>query len=246
MRAILTFHSVDARESVLSCSPRYLAALLEALAERAIPVLDLGTLLAPETASGIAITFDDGMRSVLDNALPVLRAHGAPAHMFIATSAIGTAGGWPRDDAGIGPYDMLDWDGVAALQDAGVLIEAHTHSHPDLRTLDTARMVEECARADELIERRCGRHPEFFAYPFGYHNTAVRAMARARYRAAVTTELRPLGAAEDPAALPRLDSYYLRSEWRMRHLDSAPMRAWLGLRNRLRNLKGSQCPADCR
>jgi len=245
MRAILTFHSIDERDSVLSCSPRYLAVLLQALAERDIPVLDLATLLQPQTARGIALTFDDGMRSVLDNALPVLRDHDAPAHIFIATSAIGAAAGWPRDAAGIPAYDMLDWDGVSSLQAGGVMIEAHTHSHPDLRTLSGARMKEECDRADAEIEQRTGRRPCFFAYPFGYHNTAVREVARQRYVATVTTELRPLGMREDPAALPRLDSYYLRSDWRMRHLGSGRLRAWLALRNLLRTLKGSQCAADC-
>jgi peptidoglycan/xylan/chitin deacetylase (PgdA/CDA1 family) len=209
-------------------------------------VCDLATLLDPHTRAGVAITFDDGMRTVFENALPVLRDHGAQAHVFVATGAIDSNSRWPRGEPGIPAYEMLSWDELEQLQAAGIHIESHTHSHPDMRSLTTAQMQDECDRADTLIEQRLGQRPRFFAYPFGYHDPLVRDFARARYPGTVTTELRPLGRQEDSAALPRLDSYYLCSGWRIRHLDSVPVRRWLALRNVLRNLRGSQCAADCR
>lgn len=245
MHAILTFHSIDDQNSVISCKPKYFALLLESLAAHDIPVYDLPTLLRPDTTHGITITFDDGMRSVLQNALPVLREYAAPAHLFVATSAVDDSGGWPRNAPGMPCYEMLDWDELGQLQAGGVFIESHTHSHPDLRTLSIAQIQEECTLVDEMIEARLGRRPQYFAYPFGYHNPQVREVARARYQAAVTTELRMLGGAEDRAALPRIDSYYLQSEWRIRHLDSAVVQGWLALRNVLRTMRGSQCVAGC-
>jgi peptidoglycan/xylan/chitin deacetylase (PgdA/CDA1 family) len=246
VRAILTFHSIDNRDSVLSYSPYYFSLLLESLEANNIPVCNLATLLDPHTRAGVAITFDDGMRSVLQNALPVLRDHGAQAHVFVATGAIDSNSRWPQGEPGIPTYEMLNWDELEQLQAAGVYIESHTHSHPDMRSLATTQIRDECDQADTLIKQRLGRRPRFFAYPFGYHNPQVRDFARVRYQGTVTTELRPLGQEEDCAALPRLDSYYLRSSWRIRHLDSVPVRSWLALRNVLRNLRGSQCAAGCR
>lgn len=246
MRAILTFHSIDDRDSVLSFSPGYFSLLLESLAANNIPVCDLATLLDPATPAGVALTFDDGMRSVLRNALPVLRDHAAPAHVFVATRAIGSDSDWPQDGHGIAPYEMLNWRELEQLQAGGIYIESHTHSHPDMRSLGVAQMQDECEQADNRVEQRLGRRPRFFAYPFGYHNTQVRDFARAHYQATVTTELRTLRRDEDRAALPRLDSYYLRSAWRIRHLDSATVLGWLALRNVLRNIRGSQCAARCR
>ena len=95
MRAILTFHSIDDTGSVVSCSPKNFARLLAALAERKIPVCDLETLLNPDTRRGVAITFDDGMRSVYRAALPVLSDYGASAHVFITTGAVGDNKTWP-------------------------------------------------------------------------------------------------------------------------------------------------------
>ena len=247
MRAILTFHSIDDRGSVLSFSPRHFRLLLDSLAAKDIPVLDLETLLHPDSPQGVALTFDDGMKSVYRNALPALAEHGVRAHLFAATAATEQDKPWPRQPSpGIPHFEMLDWNELEKLHAAGVFIEGHTHSHPDMRTLSVAQMEDECGRADDSIERNLGRRPEYFAYPFGYHNREVRDFARQRYRGTVTTELRRLGDTEDTAALPRLDTFYLQSDIRIGHIDSSLLAGYLGTRNLLRNIKGSQCRAGCK
>jgi peptidoglycan/xylan/chitin deacetylase (PgdA/CDA1 family) len=219
--------------------------LLKTLHDKQIPVHDLDTLLDPQTRRGVALTFDDGMRSVYEAALPVLREYAVPAHVFITTGAIDQDQPWPVQPADIPSFDMLNWNQLEVLQDAGVLIESHTHSHPDMRTLNKEQMEQECAAADDAIEQRLGRRPKYFAYPFGYHNAKARAVAARLYRGAVTTELRELGSGEDRAALPRLDSYYLQAETRIRGIDSALMKAYFIFRSRLRTLRGSQCTPAC-
>lgn len=245
MYAILTFHSIDDKGSVISYSPRHFALLLEVLARKNIPVLDLDTLLTPGTLHGVAITFDDGMRSVHRAALPVIRDHGVPAHLFLTTGAVDSATPWPRDAVDGHTFEMLNWDEIGELHAAGVAIECHTRTHPDMRTLSGAQMQEECEQADELIGAHTGRRPGYFAYPYGYHNRQVRDFARPRYRGTVTTELRPLGEHRDSAALPRLDAFYLQSEGLIRAIGSLRLASYLAARNVLRNIKGSQCRADC-
>ena len=60
MRAILAFHSIDDRGCVLSYAPKTLDKLLGALKRCDLPILDLDRLLKPETACGVALTFDAG------------------------------------------------------------------------------------------------------------------------------------------------------------------------------------------
>jgi peptidoglycan/xylan/chitin deacetylase (PgdA/CDA1 family) len=240
VRAILTFHSIDDSGSVVSFPPSTFASLLAALDRAKLPVCDLDTLLSPATARGVALTFDDGMRSLHEHALPVLREHNVASHLFLATGAVGGSNRWAAQPAGIPEFEMLDWDQLSRLQEGGMRIESHTHSHPDLRSVDAGRIAEECERADRTIEERLGRRPAYFAYPYGRHDARARDLARARYRASVTVALGELRGGEDSAALPRLDTYYLRSPLVYRHLEGALPRAYLALRGVLRRIRGSE------
>ncbi len=240
MRAILTFHSIDDSGSVLSFPPRTFAELLASLNRAGIPVCDLDTLLGPATRHGVALTFDDGMRSVFTQALPILREHAAPAHLFLTTGAVGKSNRWQTQPANAPGFDMLSWNEIEKLQQDGVRIESHTHNHPDLRDLDEPGIAAECRESDRIIEERSGRRPAYFAYPYGRMNARARDYARGNYRGSVTVELRELSRNDDPAALPRLDTYYLRAPWVFHRLDAALPRAYLALRGALRRLRGSE------
>lgn len=244
MKAIITFHSIDNRSSVLSYSPAFFSSLLAELAAKEIPIMDIGSLLSPDVIRGVALTFDDGMKSVLENAMPLLEDYAATAHVFITSEAVSGRGLWP-EDRGEMAYEMLSWDDIATLHSRGISIDAHTRSHPDLRTLSRQQIVDECMHCNEMINSHLGCQPAFFAYPFGYHNKHVRESLRGYYQAAVTTELRYIGEPEDPMALPRLDSYYLQRQWAIGHVAGGLFRNYVRLRSALRNIRGSQCLPDC-
>jgi peptidoglycan/xylan/chitin deacetylase (PgdA/CDA1 family) len=240
MRAVITFHAIDHQAGPLSFAPESLDALLGALADAEVPVLDLDALLSPETKRGVALTFDDGMQSVHTAALPILRAHQAPAHVFIVTNQLSSDNRWAGQPATAQTYVMLDWKRVEALHAGGVLIEGHTANHPDLRTVEDAMIAAELEEADAAIAAHVGRRPAYFAYPYGHENERVRNVMRHRYRASFTTRLDYLGDNDDAAALPRLDSHYFRSPRIMRALGSPLTRHYVGLRGLLRRLRGTE------
>lgn len=235
MRAVITFHHLGPERGPLAFPAASFASLVEALATRGPPIVDLDRLLAPGAGPGIALVFDDGGRSVAEVALPVLRDAGVPAHLFLCT-------GWPEGDAlarrAAGAFSTTDWRGVERLHRGGVAVESHTHTHADLRGLDRARIEDECARADALIERRLGTRPRYFAFPYGRHDATSREVAGSRYSAAFTTRLAPLRDADDRFALPRLDAHYLRAAIVRRRLDGPGSRAWIAFRGAVRRLAG--------
>ena len=240
MKAIITFHSIDESGSVLSYPANSFNRLLGVLNISGIPVLGLDELLKAETKKGVTLTFDDGMRSLFSTALPILTDHAVPAHLYLTTGSVGKHNRWPTQPRDAPGYDMLNWDEIEKLHEAGVIIDSHTHEHPDMRKIVPAKMEEECGMADKLIKDRLGRKPQYFAYPYGYKNDSVCDFARSRYKATVTTELRMLGSHEDNANLPRLDSYYLQDHWMQDNLDNAAGRAYLSLRGLMRTLRGTQ------
>jgi peptidoglycan/xylan/chitin deacetylase (PgdA/CDA1 family) len=234
MRAVLTFHGVDDRAGALSYAPADFEVLLATLAAANLPIIGLDALLATETTCGVALTFDDGMRSVFDVALPILRQYRAPAHLFLHTGAVeGTA-------TGASAYPMLNWDQINRLAEGGVVIESHTHSHRDLRALSDSEIDAECAMADTLIERHVGQRPQYFAYPFGNCSHRVAERIGARYVAAFTARLGFLSTRTTRSQLPRVDAHYLRRMFARLPLTTPQARAHLMCRKVLRKIRGSE------
>ena len=79
MRAILMFHSVEATGSVLSIAPEQLRSLVGAIRRSGHRIVPLRELLDSNTEPDqIALTFDDGMRSLHEHALPILQREQPP------------------------------------------------------------------------------------------------------------------------------------------------------------------------
>jgi len=234
-RAVLTFHSIDDSGSVLSFPPRSFARLIERLAATKTPVVTFDEL--SQRDHGVTITFDDGMRSVYEHALPVLREHGFAAHLFLVTGRVGRD--WPSRLAKDGKFEMVEWSDVEECAHSGIRIECHTATHPDLRNIIPQRILDECQSADDEIELRIGRRPTLMAFPFGSFDDAVIGLIGPRYRACFTTRLGYLTRKIDFARVPRLDAYYLQAPFWNEHLLSAPTRGYLALRAAIRAVRGA-------
>lgn len=240
MRAILTFHGVDRSGSLLSVAPEELRGIVRGVREAGHEILPLRELLAaPDRPRAVALSFDDGFRSVAEAGLAVLREEGAPATLFLTTGYVGRDNGWPSQPAWVPRVPMLAWDQVEKLASGGFAIESHTVSHPDLTALSDDAVAEEIGGARAEIERRLGGSPPGFAYPYGALDARVARLAAQQCTWAVTTELRALdGRESDPHRLPRLDGYYLRAARVHRRFASPLFRGWLGARALLRRLRG--------
>ncbi|NOX93550.1 MAG: polysaccharide deacetylase family protein [Alphaproteobacteria bacterium] len=234
MKAVITFHSIDSSKSVLAFSPALFEKLLDGLARSNIPVMPLEELLQSATTHGVALTFDDGMRSVYSEALPIIRDRNIKAHLFLATDTVRDGNRGRKKASAFPGFEMLNWDELGKLQDCGFQIDAHTCSHPDLRQLSDQEVVGEFERCDEIITDRLGRTPHYFAYPFGFVDSRLEMLAGRRYRACFTTKLTYLNRSERLSALPRLDSFYLQHGKFAEEIFSTATRSYLRARGILR------------
>lgn len=238
MKAIITFHSIDTRGTVLSFSPETFARLVTELLDSGITICTLDKLLEPDTDHAVTITFDDGMRSVYENALPVLKDAKVPSHLYLTTGYVGRNNNWPTQPTAAPSFDMMNWQELEACFDADMHVESHTVSHPDLCQLTPAQIEQECESADQLIEHRFGYRPSHFAYPYGRYNANVATLLGNKYKTCVTTALSPLGRNLATAELPRLDSYYLQNRREYNRFFSPTANGYLRLRHCLRVIRG--------
>jgi peptidoglycan/xylan/chitin deacetylase (PgdA/CDA1 family) len=123
----------------------------------------------------IVLSFDDGYRSHVTAALPILAAKGWPGVLNLDLSNL--APSW-----GISPR------GVRRLIAAGWAIDAHSLTHADLASSSGAALAREVSGSRREIRRRFGVLPRFFCYPAGRYDTeAVDAVRAAGYEGATTT-----------------------------------------------------------
>jgi len=241
MRAILTYHSVDASGSAISIDEAAFRDHVRWLASGVVSVVSLETLAGPGAPDeALALTFDDAFQNFADQAWPLLRGHGLPVTLFIVTGHAGRTNAWGgRETPGIPTLPLMDWDALGRAAEEGVTLGAHSRTHPDLRRQDDAGLREELAGSAEAIAERTGRRPACFAYPYGAVNARVAEAAGDTYRLACTTALRPLEARETTLQLPRLDTYYLRDTARLATWGSAGFRRYLALRAGIRRARAA-------
>jgi peptidoglycan/xylan/chitin deacetylase (PgdA/CDA1 family) len=242
VRAILTYHSIDASGSPVSVDEGAFRRHVCWIAGGGVPVVTLEEIVRMPADRGhaLAVTFDDAFASFGTTAWPLLRDHGIPATLFVATGHVGGANDWGgTDGVAIPRLPLLGWDALGRLAEEGVALGGHTRSHPDLRRLEGARLEDEVAGCAAEIEARTGRAPRSFAYPYGAWDDRVAAVVGRSFALACTTVMRPLAPGSDPLRLPRLDAYYFRDNRRLEGWGSAGFRRYVALRAAVRRVRGS-------
>jgi peptidoglycan/xylan/chitin deacetylase (PgdA/CDA1 family) len=175
----------------MTVTPENFKSQMHFLRRNGIEVLTLDRVLAGDR--GVALTFDDGYRDVLEHALPTLLALRFPASFFIVVGRVGGTDTWMRESP-MPEERILDWDELRRLVDAGMAIGSHSMTHAQL----TAEEVGESKRA---LEERLGVRVDHFAYPRGEHTApSVEWVRRAGYKAGWATK----SGTEDPFTRRRL------------------------------------------
>lgn len=210
----LCYHSIAASGPAwTSVGPerfeRQLAALRRDGYESPLPSA-LADLAGGQPARRTALlTFDDGYRDNHEVALPLMRAYGFTATIFVLPPLLDTGAPlvWPevKDRAREHPEVMrsLTWSQAGELAEAGWEIGSHGLTHGHLPDLSGDDLREELRESRRRIEERFGRC-ETLAYPFGEWSPRVAsAAAAAGYRWAYTL---PLGSQRVTTAMsiPRI------------------------------------------
>ncbi len=181
-RTVLAYHAVgecswaDDRNS-LFVSPEAFAEQMADLARtrRVVALADALDESVPPGKPVVAITFDDGYRSVLEHALPVLERHGFPATMFVPTAYIGDENRW--DEPCPCPLDIMTADELRDAESRGLSIEAHGHAHTNLTEADESTAAADIAQSLGVLRDLLGREPRFLAFPFSHGSAEAQAAA---------------------------------------------------------------------
>jgi peptidoglycan/xylan/chitin deacetylase (PgdA/CDA1 family) len=241
---VLTYHTIDDRRSVTATDPAWFEETLCSLLDAGFRAVDLGDWLArgrPNEPGGFAVTFDDGLKSVLRVA-DLLARNQVPATVFVVTGRVGTDNAWrgQRNDVAVEP--LLSWSELSSLAGAGFQVAAHGSTHTPLDRLDDASLARELRECREAVEDRLGRPCKLLAYPDGSSSPRVRLAAAREFEAGFGTTLGYADGGQDLFDLARVDAYYLRTRRVLDALINDRARGWLRLRRALRAVRRQAGP----
>jgi peptidoglycan/xylan/chitin deacetylase (PgdA/CDA1 family) len=149
----------------------------------------------PDTASArrlrpaVAITFDDALQSVFDNALPVLERLGLQTTIFVPTGWVGQRPGWRFEGRSDATEPVASATRIAGVRKDLVTIGSHTVSHPRLSTLQAEEIETELRESREALDALMGQSTDLLAFPYGdFDEQVLRLCSKAEYRYVFTIE----------------------------------------------------------
>lgn len=229
---VLCYHAVSTNWSApLSITPEQLDSQLGFLASKGFRAVTLSDAIRHRgEGKRVAITFDDGYRSVYRLAKPILDAHGMLATVFVPTDFVGIEQpmSWPGIDRWLnGPHAAeltpMSWEEARDLTSAGWEIGSHTCSHPRLTEIGDEQLRGELEESRAECERRLDHPCESLAFPYGDVDQRVMEGAMsAGYSVAVCVA--PRIGQPSPYCWPRVGVYHVDSDRSFRLKTSLPLR----------------------
>jgi peptidoglycan/xylan/chitin deacetylase (PgdA/CDA1 family) len=200
--------------------------------DRALDIIEGRTTL--ETNS-FHLSFDDGMRNVVANALPILHDYGVPAILFVPTSLISTPPGtFCNIRRNLVTTDInaeiVTWGDLEKAHAAGFDIGSHTRTHARLADSLNERSVleDEIAGSKADLERRLGIECRYISWPYGrlqdVNDSAVDVVRKAGYRAcfgAFRGRIRP-----GLTSASRIPRHHFEPDWPLSHVKCFALGAW--------------------
>jgi peptidoglycan/xylan/chitin deacetylase (PgdA/CDA1 family) len=138
----------------------------------------------------VAVTFDDGLHSVVENAIPELEKRSIPSTHFIVADALGRTPDWQTFSSDHPAGDrVISADQLRALSSSPlVTIGSHTLTHPVLPSLTMSQAVCELSESRLLLKRIVGKEIDLFSFPYGaFDRRLVDWCANAGYERVFTT-----------------------------------------------------------
>ena len=157
--------------------------------------------------SMVSLTFDDGWRSIHDNALPLMEHYNVVSTQYLVSGFLGQL------------KDYMTQSQVYDFTKAGHEVASHTFDHPDLTKLSDKDLTHQLKASHDGLSK-CFQPTTDFASPFGAANERTIAAEKNYYQTARSTEV----GFNSPDTL---NAYQLKVQNVRSDTSPAQLQAWL-------------------
>jgi peptidoglycan/xylan/chitin deacetylase (PgdA/CDA1 family) len=168
---VLAYHLVDRRmdAGIAWITPKRFERQIAWLAESGYRSLSLSEYLQRDHAAAekrVVITFDDGYRSLVQYALPILSRYHFRATVFAIAGYVGRPNLWdvkfflPR-------FQHLDWGELRELMQSGWEIGSHSLNHDYLPALSDPQLRHDLVTSRQILEDNLQTAIRHLSLPFG-------------------------------------------------------------------------------
>lgn len=173
------------------------------------------------------LSFDDGFKNIMKNAMPVLKKHGVPSLVFVPSAFVGASyeevSYYCKSIAGYSnPIEMVSWQDLRDLVAEGVDVGSHTATHARYSDIscNAEKMEAEFFGSKEKIELELGIPCQTISWPYGQlkdaDKTSLSAVKEFGYRACFGAFRGSIVSGGcDPFMIPR---HHVEAQWPLAHV----------------------------
>jgi peptidoglycan/xylan/chitin deacetylase (PgdA/CDA1 family) len=146
------------------------------------------TIPLANNSRNVSVTFDDGLISFAENALPELEKRNIPSTLFVVTGRLGQRPDWANySDEPLTTEKTLSSSQLREISER-VLIGSHTVTHPMLTRLNEIDAKRELMESRKTLEHMLERRVTVFSFPYGdFDNHLLEWSREAGYERVFTT-----------------------------------------------------------
>ena len=202
---VLLYHSISDDNSPISLDKKNFENQLCYLKKNGFKSININKE-PQENEKNIIITFDDGYKDNLLNALPLLKKYGFNAIIYIVTNLIGKENYWDINKDKFIKKELMTKSDIIEWQSSDMFIGSHSYNHTNMCNLTNKEIKNDLKTSKEQLENIIGKEVMSFSYPFGRINLNVYDNVKQIYSNAVTiNRSRYNPTKHDRYLIPRID-----------------------------------------
>jgi peptidoglycan/xylan/chitin deacetylase (PgdA/CDA1 family) len=162
MCVVFAYHAVRPEQKAA------FARQMEMIVRHARPIAADLAVLPDEHADYVAITFDDGVENLIENAFPALLKQNIPATVFVVTDMLGEYPRWEYRGANSTLQERtMSLEQLRSLSPDLITIGSHTATHPYLPSISPESLQLELKGSRGKLEQMLNRQVKLFSSPYG-------------------------------------------------------------------------------